>query len=309
MQAALSSAAAAASPGLHSDADAVEPPMRQRPLGKTGLSVSAVGFGGGSRFWEQVEGADQAVELIQEAVKLGINFFDTAGAYGENGEGEKYMGEGLEPHREDVIIATKSRARDYDGTKRAVETSLKNLRTDRIDLYQIHNLAKETEIEQLLAKDGGLKAVRELKKEGVIKHFGITSHTRAKILMTGIRRLDPDTVCFPTNAAEVTKYEYVLIPYAQSRGLGVIGMKATGQRQLLGRARAADLVAYALSLSISTLLVGIDNKDTLRSCVNLALGRPMSSKERNILRKRISCAGTEIQLPHHNPNYMDGYIV
>ena len=281
--------------------------MPQRRLGKTGLYVSRIGFGGGTLFWEQVQNKDEAIELVERAIEKGINFFDTGHQYGQNQEGEKMMGECIEPHRDKIIIATKTRSRGYDDILSDVEASLKNLRTDTIDLLQFHSLTKDENVENLKES---MKAIEKLKSEGVIKFFGITGHDGAKVLMAGIRVLEPDTVCFPTNAKEVNQYQKTLMRYAMSQGIGIIGMKATGHRILMKLAKASDLIHYAISLSVSTLLVGMDSTHTLDSCVELAIdGRPMPSKEKEILRSRLSAADDlDAALPYHSPDYHDGHF-
>ena len=308
MRTAVTSAAGvAASASLPVEIVAQDTGMPNRQLGKTGLYVSLIGFGGGVRFWEEVGGPDQADELIQAAIKLGVNFFDTAHGYGDNQEGEKYFGQSLEKHRKKVYIATKSQQRDYDGMMREVEQSLENLRTTSIDVMQIHGLKEDEEIDQIQAEKGCLKAIHKLIEEGTVKHWGITGHSGAKILLKGIRLLSPDTVCFPTNAREVLGYQDLLLRHASSQGIGVIGMKSTGQRRLMAKARAGDLVHYAISLPLSTVLIGIDTMRTLEDCAELAVARrPMSLKEQEFLRDRVASAGLDRRLPYLSPNYHDG---
>ena len=310
MRTAISGAATVATvSSLPFEVVAQETGMPSRRLGNTGLYTSLIGFGGGVRFWEKIGGPDEANELIQTAIERGVNFFDSAHGYGENQESEKYFGQSLEKHRKDVYIATKSLHRDYDGIMSEVEQSLKNLRSDTIDLMQFHNLKTDEEIEQIQDKNGGLKAIEKLMGDGTIKHWGITGHMGAKVLLKGIRLLKPETVCFPTNAREVSGYQDVLLRHAGSQGIGVIGMKATGQRRLMERARAGDLVHYAISLPLSSILVGIDTVRTLDECVKLAVARrPMSLREQEILRERVAVASLDRRLPYLAPNYHDGFF-
>lgn len=309
MQTALTGAATlAASQQLQAQVTTLAQAMPKRQLGKTNLQVSLIGFGAGTQYWENFSNRDQAADLIQTAVQKGINFFDTALHYGKNHESETLLGEALENHRSSIIFATKTRKRDYDGVMQDIEQSLKNLRCSKIELYQFHSIAEDIDIEQLQAEQGGMKAIEKLKSDGVIGHFGITGHSGAKILMKALRLLQPDTVCFPTNAKEVHGYQNYLLRQAQSQGSGIIGMKATGQRKLMENARASDLVHYAVSLSISTLLVGMDSKETLDSCIEIATQRhPMSLKEQEILRDKLALAEMKGPLPYHLPTYQDGY--
>ena len=290
--------------------------MPLRKLGGTKLYVSLIGFGGGTRFWEQMPNKDAAMELVKAAIDKGINYFDTSHYYGNetgNGEndhaGEILMGECLEKDRKKIILATKSVRRDYDGILKDVEGSLKNLKTDYLDVMQFQSFGKDEEVEPLLEEKGGMKAIEKLRSEGTIKYFGITGHYGAKVLMSGLRLLKPDTICFPTNAREVNAYQKTLLRYAQSLGVGVIGMKATGQRRLIDYAKAQDLVHYAISLSVSSVLIGMDSIQTLENCVELAVSRrPMANKEREILRAKLaSIDNVEGSLPYRDPFYRDGH--
>ena len=139
-------------------------------MGKTGLKVSVVGLGGIPVQRTDVAGT---VKVIDACVETGINYIDTARGYTVS---EEYLGAALEGRRDKFVIATKSMARDYAAMKADIETSLKNLRTDYIDIYQIHNIKADAEFEMCFGPDGAYRALEEAKQAGRIGHIGATAH-------------------------------------------------------------------------------------------------------------------------------------
>ena len=134
--------------------------MEYRFLGKTGLKVSAIGFGG---IPIQRTGMEEAVDTIRQALELGINFFDTARGYSDS---EKKIGLALKGRRSQVILATKSMARNKSALKQELEQSLRDLRTDYIDLYQLHNLRSREALEKVFGPEGALEGLEEARREG-----------------------------------------------------------------------------------------------------------------------------------------------
>lgn len=189
--------------------------MKYNALGKTGLKISSMGFGG-----IPIQRIDAAgtKELMLQLKKHGINYIDTARGYTVS---EVYLGEALEGIRSDFVLATKSMARDYEGMANDIQTSLKNLRTDYIDLYQIHN-PNEADLDRVLSPGGALEALREAKSEGKIGHIGITLHS----LPLFRKALDLDwveTIMYPYSLIETQAEE--LIEQCAQRNIGFIAMK------------------------------------------------------------------------------------
>ena len=163
-------------------------------LGKTGLRVSRVGFGGIPI--QRIE-KDGARALFDALADCGVNYIDTARGYTVSAE---YIGEAIDGRRDEFILATKSMARDKEGMARDIETSLSNLRTDRIDLYQVHNPSME-QLDAVIAEGGALEALEEAKRAGKIDHIGITAHSLA--VFERALELDwVETVMFPYNIVE-----------------------------------------------------------------------------------------------------------
>ncbi|MGM9662278.1 MAG: aldo/keto reductase [Oscillospiraceae bacterium] len=184
-------------------------------LGRTGLKISRLGFGGIPIQRTDAAGARELLEAVRAA---GINYIDTARGYTVS---EELIGQAIEGHRDEFVLATKSMARDKAGMARDVDISLKNLRTDYIDLYQLHNCPPEL-LDQVCAPGGALEALQEAKAAGKIGHIGLTAHS----LETFRRALELDwveTVMFPYNIVESQGEE--LMARAKEKNIGFIDMK------------------------------------------------------------------------------------
>ena len=142
--------------------------MRYRTLGKTGLKVSVVGFGG---IPIQRVSATEAVEIVNRALDLGINFFDTARGYTDS---EEKLGTALKARRSQAVIATKSMARTRETMAADIRKSLNTMGLEYIDLYQLHNVKNRKELDRILGPDGALAALLEAKREGLVRHIGVT---------------------------------------------------------------------------------------------------------------------------------------
>ena len=186
-----------------------------RYFGKTGMKIKRVGFGG---IPIQRISQEDTNKVIDELEKCGVNFIDTARGYTVS---EEYLGNALKGRREKFYIATKSMSRDYESMKRDIEISLKNLQTDYIDLYQMHNV-KPAEYDTLFGEDKAYRALLEAKEQGKIKHIGITSHG----LETVEKVVESDkfeTIQFPYNIVENQADE--VFKRAYEKGVGTIVMK------------------------------------------------------------------------------------
>ncbi len=189
--------------------------MVYRTLGKTGLQISRMGFGG-----IPIQKIDQegTKVLMHHLLEEGINYIDTARGYTVS---ESFLGYALEGIRDKFILATKSMSRTKETMEKDIQISLNNLRTDYIDLYQVHNPSEE-QLDQVIAKGGALEALKEAKVTGKIGHIGITAHS----LKVFERALDYDwveTIMFPYNVVENQGEE--LIARCQEKNIGFIDMK------------------------------------------------------------------------------------
>ena len=189
--------------------------MEYRILGKTGLKISCMGFGG---IPIQRIDAEGTKALMHKLLENGVNYIDTARGYTVS---EEYLGIGLEGIREHFVLATKSMSRTAEAMAKDIDISLKNLRTDYIDLYQIHNPSL-AELEQVLAPGGALEALMEAKAAGKIRHLGLTAHMAA--VFERALELDwVETVMFPYNIVETQGEE--LMAKCREKNVGFICMK------------------------------------------------------------------------------------
>lgn len=189
--------------------------MEYRILGKTGLKISRLGFGGIPIQRIDAEGTKTLIHQLKDA---GVNYIDTARGYTVS---EEYLGYALEGIREDFVLATKSMSRTREAMAKDIETSLKNLRTDHIDLYQIHN-PTTAQLEQVVAPGGALEALLEAKAAGKVGHLGVTAHSLDTFKMA----LEMDwveTIMFPYNIVESQGQE--LIHQCAEKNIAFICMK------------------------------------------------------------------------------------
>ncbi len=189
--------------------------MKYVTLGKTGLKVSKLGFGGIPI--QRIE-KDEMPALVDALIDAGINYIDTARGYTVS---EEYIGAAIEGRRDKFILATKSMARDKAGMERDIGISLGNLRTDHIDLYQVHNPSME-QLDTVLAPGGALEALMEAKAAGRIRHIGITAHS-VKVFERALELDWVETIMFPFNIVESQCAE--LLPKCREKNIGFIAMK------------------------------------------------------------------------------------
>lgn len=251
--------------------------MKKRRLGKTNIMVSEVGFGGIpiQRITQR-----EADEVIRFAVDKGVNFIDTARGYGIS---EEYIGNSLLGIREKVYIASKSMSRTKDAMKDDIEKSLKNLRTDYIDLYQLHNVKDEETLKQVMAEGGAVEALIEAKNSGKILHIGITSHSLD--LLKKVLEYDVfETIMYPYNIVEDQAEN--LFEEANRRDIGVIAMKPLAGGALEDSELA---ISYILNnKNISTVIPGMDSIEQVKqniSAVDIEFNDEMMKKCKEIKEK------------------------
>ena len=222
--------------------------MEKRRLGRTDMEVSAVGFGG-----IPIQGltAAEAEQVLLRALERGINFFDSARAYTDS---EEKMGRALHARRDGIYLASKALSRSADGMRRELETSLRNLRTGMIDLYQVHSVGSLEELERILAPGGAYEALARAKEEGKIRWIGVTGHSRP-VLFKAVETELFDTVQLPFNPIE-NEWEEDVLPAARKAGMGTIGMKpvAGGAIQNVGAS-----IRFSLTRGIDVSIPGMDS--------------------------------------------------
>lgn len=274
--------------------------MPTRNLGKTGFRVGLFSLGGQAAI-EQPENEAVAVPLIEKALDLGVNYVDTSARYGGEARwSERYFGQVLARRRGEAFVATKTHDRGRDGSLKLLETSLKLLRTDHVDLWQLHAMSTMDDVEKVTAKGGALEAFVEAREQKLVRFLGLTGHTDPAVLAEAIRRFPFDTVLLAVNAADPHHLPFAaeLLPLAVEKEMGIVGMKVPARGRLLsswapppvaeqrGRVKATrsgtlsmrEAMRYVLSLPVSTVIVGCDSVAQLEE--NVAIARAFTPLSR-----------------------------
>jgi len=221
--------------------------MQYRKLGRTDLFISCIGFGG---IPLAILKKEQATAVLNSALDLGINFIDTARGYRES---EELIGKAVSKRRGDYYLATKSSARKEGSIMEELNTSLKNLRTDMIDLYQIHYVNREDELSNVLKKGGALDVFKKLREEGIIKFIGITGHNCA-VLFDAVRTGEFDTIQGAFSYIEKEQRVIDLIHYCSSNNIGFIAQKPLAGGAIIC---AASGLKWILQYPVSTVIPGV----------------------------------------------------
>jgi aryl-alcohol dehydrogenase-like predicted oxidoreductase len=235
-------------------------PLKTRPFGRNGPGVTLVGLGGEGVLRSRGKNA-LAQAVIEEAAAQGITYYDSARAYDES---ERYLGRFWEAHpelRSRTFQTSKSARRDYAGAWADLETSLANLHTSRLDLWQIHDLRSWEEVKAVEGSSGALDAFQEAQKQGKTRHIGVTGHQDPAILTHAVENWPVDSVLLPVNPVEGVLGGFLdqTIPMAEKKGLAIIGMKVLGAGNYLapsGGISAELLIRYALSQPVTLVIVG-----------------------------------------------------
>jgi aryl-alcohol dehydrogenase-like predicted oxidoreductase len=291
---------AGSTPNLYDKLKPLKPgELPKRRLGRTNRMVSCIGFGGGSRYANWVADEANLQKLFDYAIKLGITYFDAARLYG-NGLTEERYGKYLTPkYRNQIFLNSKTISRTYDGVLKDIETSLKTLKTDYLDLYCMHGIDQVEDVDTLSGAEGGYKAFLKLKKEGVVKNIGFSFHKWNEASQRSFNEFDVDAILCVINASRYNGNEDGLIPLASKRDIGIIAIKIMGQNALIGNASGDELLRYALSLPISVANVGIDGFAPLESCVEVGKEPVISEAEAKMIQVKLAFDPKVTRLPYY----------
>jgi uncharacterized protein len=262
--------------------------MPVRVLGRTGLKVSIIGFGGGHFIRPTIDEA-MSIRLVQMAVDAGVDFIDTAWEY-HDGESERRMGLALQGRRDQVTLMTKVCARDRKGAEEQLHDSLRRLQTDVIDLWQFHEVNYDNDPDWIFRADGAIEAAVAARQAGKIRFIGFTGHKSPHIMHKMLAHdFEWDSCQMPINAADAyyRSFQREVLPELNRRDIGCIGMKSLGGggQILSGLGLTAQQARrYALSLPISTLVCGISSVENLEQDVEIGRSfTPMSAEEQQAL--------------------------
>jgi aryl-alcohol dehydrogenase-like predicted oxidoreductase len=248
-------------------------PIPRRPLGKTGLEMTILGMGGESAI-KIANGETEAIELLQTAYKLGINYFDTASSYDHS---EERIGKALSSVRKNIILASKAQERTRDGAWRELEQSLSWLKTDHLDIWQIHHIDDMEEVKAAMGPDGALTAMIEAKEQGLVHHIGITGHYDPSPILEALQHHPFDMTLLSLNAADIHHRSFIkkLLPEAAGQNIGVVGMKVCCRGRIFdpnpGHLNSMkEAMEYVLSLPVSGVIIGHDSIEQLVHNVKIA---------------------------------------
>jgi len=266
-----------------------------RVLGRTGQRVSIVALGG----WHIGTFEDDAdsIRLMHAAIDEGITFFDNSWDY-HAGRSEDLMGRALamDGRRGKVFLMTKNCERDYEGSMRCLEDSLRRLRTDHLDLWQFHEMIYDNDPDWVFEK-GGIRAAMEARKAGKVRFIGFTGHKSPHIHLRMLDKpFDWDAAQMPVNVmdAHYRSFQKEVVPVCLRKNVGVLGMKGFGgshpQGVMAGKAglTAAEAYRYSLSQPVAAQVVGIASMEHLKEHVTIARSfAPMSEGEQTALLARV----------------------
>jgi hypothetical protein len=264
--------------------------MPTHSFGKTGFKVGILSLGGQATL--EIAGREEESEkIIHRAIDLGVNYIDTAASYGR-GVSQLNIGRVMKTRRHEVWLSTKTHDRTYDGSMRLLEESLKNLQTDHIDTWQLHNIQTQDQMDQILSKNGAIKALEKAKSEGMVRYLGITGHFEPLVLLRAIQNYPFDSILLAVNAADVhyLSFKNYLLPEAQKLGIAIIGMKVTTRGRMLstwtppppneqperlrtskpGAITIREALTYNMSLPVSTTIIGVDSIEQIEENVKIA---------------------------------------
>ncbi len=284
-----------------------------RTLGRTGLQISGLSFGGGSQFMKNKDG--QWESILERAVEMGINFFDTGPGYGQKISpcSEERFGMILPKYRDKILVSAKIDSRDPDEAMRTLDVSLKRLKADHLDILLLHHVGgrnPKRKVEETAADlDKGIyNTLRKLKEQGVARHIGLSVMFSGEVAKEMIEVLDPDIAMMTLSATKFGEVAEVALPAARERNTGVIAMKV--MRWVVGKdATAKELLHYDMGLDgVASALVGHASIEILEENYRNALsygtpGEPVVNKAE--IEARLAHLATPDVLQWARPGYDD----
>jgi hypothetical protein len=264
--------------------------MSTRNLGRTGYQTALFSLGGQAAI-EQPDNEAAAVAIVERALDLGVNYVDTAAAYGREARwSQRYIGQVMKRRRSEVFLASKTHDRSRDGSLKLLEESLRLLNTDHLDLWQVHNLTRMEQVAQIFAKGGAMEALEQAREQKMVRYLGVTGHADPDVLIAAIQRFPFDTILLALNAADKHHRSFIerLLPMAVEKQMGIIGMKVPARGRILaswapvtgdqsswaggsrpGTLAMREALYYVLSLPVSTVIIGCDSVAQLEENVEL----------------------------------------
>ncbi len=263
----------------------------KRVLGRTGEKLTIIGEGG-ARF--HLVSFDEGKAVVRRAYDLGINYFDMARSYSD-GKAEDVYGAVIPAFRKNIFLTSKSGQRTRKEAEAELETSLKRLKTDYLDLWQMHGVNRMSDVERIFAPGGAIEAFEAAKKAGKCRYIGYSNCRDPLVHVEMLKHADRfDTALMPLHVADTSfseaaqmSFEKTALPAAVERGVGIFAIKVFGNAFLLRPFSVGDCLRYTLSLPITAAPLGFCTIGQLEDDVRIAQSfRPLSAEEMNALRVR-----------------------
>ena len=262
----------------------------KRILGKTGVDVTVLGLGG-EGVLRTYDHDKEAYSLINSALDMGINYFESARAYSGS---ESYYRKALKERRKGIFLSSKSHARDKRGALNHLTETLRNMGTDHLDLWQVHDMRTAEDIEQVFRPGGAIDAFVEAKEKGLTRFIGVTGHHDPLIIRKCIELFDFDTVLLPVNPGEPGYKSFLehVLPRARQKNMGIIGMKVYFRglaERLPWYGSMEPFLRFALSQPITNIVIGCDDVLQLEENIRFASSfEPMTDEEMRKLIRDVS---------------------
>jgi predicted aldo/keto reductase-like oxidoreductase len=260
-------------------------PLPTRAYGKTGARIPILTFGCGSR-WQMYDSDDDSLKALQYAIDNGVRFLDTAHNYGD-GHSEEKLGMIVPGIRKQVLVQTKIATRDPNQWRKDLETSLKRMKIDYLDMCLIHSLTHDDDLEALEVKGGAIEQLYKAKEEGLTRWIGVSSHTDSGTMAKFLRRHQVDAIQMAlnvaTNGPHDLGFEETALPVAIEQGIGITAMKVMGQDLIVGKYDKFGYdtcLRYSMSLPVTACTVGMPKMEHVEK--NLAVAKnfkPFSPEE------------------------------
>jgi len=281
-------------------------------LGKTGVRIPRIACGLGSRFCS-IEKTDDAIALLNFALDNGLYYWDTAFSYENSKLGftsEERMGEVVKTRRDQLFLSTKVESRDPDEAKRQIETSLKRLKTDHLDMLKIHDIQTPSDVEALGARGKIIDILLSLKEQGVTRFIGFSGHSEAAAMKLMAEKGIFDSMLMAMNhyGGNKEQRQEQVIPAAKAQGMGVMLMKVVRPRETVKELDPKDLIRYALSLKgPDGIILGMDSLDVVKSNIEILRNfKPMEETRMKEIALQLTPFYNHQNLPWMKSGYHDG---
>jgi uncharacterized protein len=283
-------------------------------LGKTGVRIPRMAFGLGSRFCN-IQSTDEAHRILNYALDNGLYYWDTAWFYENQKLGitsEGRLGDVVKARRKEIFLSTKVTSRDPDEAQRQIETSLKRLQTEHLDMFKIHDVQSAADVAKLSEKGNLIDILLKLKEQGVTRFIGYSGHTQAEAM-----KLMADKGVFDSMLIAMNHYrksndpqprQELAIPAARAKGMGVMLMKVVRPRETVKGLDPKDLVRYALSLKDADgIVLGMESMEVVKSNLDILRNfKPMDEARMKELALQLAPFYNHENLPWMKPGYCDG---